>query len=344
MIFNLSTIHVHCNLYSEKSEPRWVMFVVTITTWDFADYHKKKRKKRNIGLWRWIPHRLLKHQLQPTRVLLRTTPTWTINQPQTLTHLGYNQQQSFSGLHQPGQSTSHKPWLTWVTTNNSPSQDYTNLDNQSTTNLDSPGLQPTTVLLRTTPAWTINQPQTLTHLGYNQQQSFSGLHQPGQSINHKPWLTWVTTNNSPSQDYTSLDNQSTTNLDSPGLQPTTVLLRTTPAWTINQPQTLTHLGYNQQQSFSGLHQPGQSINHKPWLTWVTTNNSPSQDYTSLDNQSTTNLDSPGLQPTTVLLRTTPAWTINQPQTLTHLGYNQQQSFSGLHQPGQSTHQSCNILY
>ena len=132
----------------------------------------------------------------PTTVLLRTTPTRTITQPQTLIHLVHKQQQSFSGLHQPRRSTNHKHWLTWVTTNNSPSQDYTNPDDQPTTNIDSPGSQPTTVLLRTTPTWTINQPQTLTHLVHNQ--------------------------NSPSQDYTNPDDQPTTNIDSPGSQPTKV--------------------------------------------------------------------------------------------------------------------------
>ena len=66
---------------------------------------------------------------------------------------------------------------------------------------------------------------------------------------------------------------------------------------------------NQQQSSSGLHQPGQSTNYKHWLTWVTTNNSPSQDYTSPDDQPTTNIDSPESQPTTVL-RTAPTWSIN----------------------------------
>ena len=198
-------------------------------------------------------------------------------------------------------------------------QDYTNPDDQPSTNIDSPGSQPTTVLLRTTPNWTTNQPQTLTHLGHNQQQSFSGLHQPGRSTNHKHWLTWVTTNNSPSQDYTNPDDQPTTSIDSPGSQPTTVLLRTTPTRRINEPQILTHLGHNQQQSFSGLHQLGRSTNHKHWLTWVTTNNSPFQDYTNSDDQPTTNIDSPGSQPTRVHLRTTPTRTINQPQTLTHLG-------------------------
>ena len=108
---------------------------------------------------------LLKRQSQPTTVLLRTTPTQTINQLQTLSHLGHNQQQSFSGLHQPRRSTNYKHWVTWVTTNNSPSQDYTNPDDQPTTNIESPGSQPTTVLLRTTPTQTINQLQTLTHLG-----------------------------------------------------------------------------------------------------------------------------------------------------------------------------------
>ena len=240
---------------------------------------------------------------QPTTVL-RTTPTWTINQLQTLTHLGHNQQQS-SGLHQPGRSTNYKHWLTWVTTNNNP-QDYTNLDDQPTT-------------------------QTLTHLGHNQQQSL-GLHKPGRSTNYKHWLTWVTTDNSLLRT-TNLDDQPTTNTDSPGSQPTTVL-RTTPTWTINQLQTLTHLGHNHKQSFSGLHKPGRSTNYKHWLTWVTFDNSPSQDYTNLDDQPTTNTDSPGSQPTTVL-RTTPTWTINQLQTLTHLGHNQQQS-SGLYQPGRPT--------
>ena len=231
---------------------------------------------------------------QPTTVL-RTTQTRTINQPQTLTHLGHNQQQS-SGLHKPGWSTNRKHWLTWVTTNNSPSQDYTNTDDQPNTNIDSPGSQPTTVLLRTTPTRTINQPQTFTHLGHNQQQS-SGLHKPGWSTNHKHWLTWVTTNNSPSQDYTNPDDQPNTNIDSPWLT------------TNNSPS---------QDYTNPDDQPNTNID-SPWLT---TNNSPSQDYTNPDDQPTTNIDSPGSQPTTVL-RTTPTWTINQPQTLTHLGNNQQ---------------------
>ena len=169
-------------------------------------------------------------------------PTRTINQPQTLTHLGHNQKQSFSGQHQLGRSANHKHWLTWVITNNSPSQDNTNPDDQPTTNIDSPGSQSTTVLLRATPTRTINQPQTLTHLGHNRQKSFPGQHQPGQSTNLKHWLTWVTINNGPSQGYTHPDDQLTTNIDLPGSQPATVLSRTTQTRTVNQPQTMVQLG------------------------------------------------------------------------------------------------------
>ena len=81
---------------------------------------------------------------------------------ETLTHVSHNQQLS-------------------------PSQDYTNQDDQPTTNIDPPGSQPTTVLLRITPTRTINQPQTVTLLGHNQQPS-------------------------PSQDYTNQDDQPTTNI------------------------------------------------------------------------------------------------------------------------------------
>ena len=139
-------------------------------------------------LWRWLPHRFSKRQSQPTIVLLKTDTT-PYDQPST------------------------KQWLTWVTTISSPSQYYTDPDDQPTINVDSPGSQPTAVLLRTTPTRTNNQLQTLTHRGYKQQQFFSILHQPGPSTNCKHWLTWVTTNNSPSQNYTNLDNQPTTNID-----------------------------------------------------------------------------------------------------------------------------------
>ena len=69
-----------------------------------------------------------KRQSQPTTVPLRTTPTRTINQPQTsvstnhspsqdyanlddqpTTNVSLNQPQSLSGLCQPGRSTNHKP-------------------------------------------------------------------------------------------------------------------------------------------------------------------------------------------------------------------------------------------
>ena len=118
-----------------------------------------------------------------------------------------------------------------TTTNNSPSQDYTSLDDQPTANIDSPGSQPTTVLVRTThPNRTIKQQQTSIHMGHNQQKSFSGLHQPGRSTN----------------------------------------------------QTSTHMSHKQQQPFTGLHQPGRLTNYKHRFTWVTTNSSPSQDYTNPD--------------------------------------------------------------
>ena len=112
-----------------------------------------------------------KRQSQPTTVL-GTTPTRMINQPQTsvttnnsprdcfnpddqpTTNLGHNQQQSFSGLHQHRRLTNHKrqSQLTTVllrttrtrminqpqtsfTTNSSPSRNYTNPDDQPTTNV-----------------------------------------------------------------------------------------------------------------------------------------------------------------------------------------------------------------
>ena len=254
-----------------------------------------------------------------------------------MTHLGHNQQQYLSGLHQSGRSAIYKHWLNWVATNNSPFQDYTNPDDPPATNIDSPWSQPTAAPFRTTPARTNNRIQTLIYLGHNQIQSFSGLHQPGRSANCKHWLTLVTTNNSPSQDCTNPEDQPSINIDSPVSQPTTVLT-TTPTRTISQLQTLTHLSHNQQRS-SRLHQPGRSANYKHWLTCVTTNNSPCQDYTNTDDKLTTNIDSPGSQPTTALLRTTPTRTFSQLQTSIHLGHNQQQSFSKLHQPGRSTNNS-----
>ena len=298
---------------------------------------------------------------QPTTALLRSTPTRMINKLQTLPYLGHNQQQPFLGLHQPGRLANCKHWLTCVTTNNSPSQDYTNPDDQPTTNADSPVSQLTTVLFRTTPTRTISQLQTSILLGHNQQQPFSGLHQHRRSANYKYWLTCVITSNSSSQDYTNTDDQPTTNIDSPWSKPTMVLLRTTSTGMISQLQTSIHLGHNQQQSFSELHQPGQSSYSKHWqtwvktnnipsqdytnaddqsstnikLTWVTTKNSPSQDYTNPDDQRTTKIDSPWSQQTTVLLRTTPTWTVKQLQTLTHLRHNKQQPFSWLHWPGRS---------
>ena len=299
-----------------------------------------------------------------TTSLLRTTPTRTIHQLQTSTHLGHNQKQPLSGLHQPGRFTNYKSLQTLNHLGHNQQQSFSGLHqpleliNQPITNTDSPGSQPTTALLRTTPTPTINQLQILTLLCHNQQQSFSGLHQHGQSANYKHRFTWVTTINSPSQNYANPDNQRTPNTDkpgsklttsplrttptrtishlqtlnSPGSQPRTVLRRTTPTRTISDLQTLTHLGHKKQQSFSGLNQPGRSNNYRHWLTCDITNNNPSPDHTDPDDQPTTNTDSPVSHSTTVLLRTTLIQTISQLQTSTHLGYNQQQSFSGHTKP------------
>ena len=142
---------------------------------------------------------------------------------QPTTNVRHNQQQSFSGLHQPGRSTNHKrqtqpttvllrttPTLminqpqTSATTNNSPSQDYTNPDDQPTTNVS-----------------------------HNQQQSFSVLHQPRQSTNHKRQT-----------------------------QPTTVLLRTTPTLTINQPQTSATANNSPSKDFTNPDdQPTKNVSH-----------------------------------------------------------------------------------
>ena len=58
--------------------------------------------------------------------------------------------------------TSTQVVKTSLMTNNSPSQDYTNPEDQPTTKIDSPGSQPTTVLLKITLTRTINQLQTQT--------------------------------------------------------------------------------------------------------------------------------------------------------------------------------------
>ena len=121
---------------------------------------------------------------------------------------------------------------------NSPYQDYKNPDNLSTTNVDSPESQPTTVLLTTTQTRTIYVPQTLTHLGLNQQQSFSG---PTQNPDDQRTTNMDSPGSQPttvpSHDYTNPDDLCTANIDPPGSQPTTVPLRTTKTRTIYVPQT-----------------------------------------------------------------------------------------------------------
>ena len=76
---------------------------------------------------------VVERQSQPTTVLLRTTQARP-NDSEDHFHTGcpnvsHNQQQSFSGLHKPDpmtlKITSTQVVQTSVTTNNSPSQDYT---------------------------------------------------------------------------------------------------------------------------------------------------------------------------------------------------------------------------
>ena len=127
-------------------------------------------------LWRWPPHGLSKRQPQTVTVLLRITQTRPNDSEDNL-HTGcrnvsHNQQQSFSGLHKPDtmtlKMTSTQVVQTSVTTNNIPSQDYTNptqwLWRWLPHRLSKHQSQPTTVLLRSTPTRTINQLQTLTAL------------------------------------------------------------------------------------------------------------------------------------------------------------------------------------
>ena len=164
--------------------------------------------------------------------------------------MSHNQQQPFSGLHQPGRPINYKQLTlkmtstlvveTSVTINNSPSQDYTNPDDQPTTNIDSDDDFHT----------------DCSDVSHNQQQSFSVLHKPGRPINYKQLTlkmtstlvveTSVTTNNSPSQDYTNPDDQPTTNIDSDDDFHT----------------GCRNVSHNQQQPFSGVHKPVRSTNYK----------------------------------------------------------------------------------
>ena len=123
---------------------------------------------------------ILKWQLQPTTVLLRTTPTRPNDSEDVFPRwLSKWQSQPTTVLlrttpTRPNDSEDVFPhWLSkWKS-------------------------QPTTVLLRTTPARP-NDSEDVFHTGCrngsrNQQQSFSGLHQPGWSTKYKYWLTWIRT-------------------------------------------------------------------------------------------------------------------------------------------------------
>ena len=176
----------------------------------------------------------------------------------------------------------HTGCRTSVTTNNSPSQDYTSptqwLWRSLPHRLSKRQSQPTTVLLRTTQA----DPMTL------------------KITSTQVVQTSVTTNNSPSQDYTSPTNDSEDHFHT----------------------GCPNVSHNQQQSFSVIHKPDpmtlKMTSTQVVETSVTTNNSPSQDYTNptqwLWRWLPHRLSKRQSQPTIVLLRTTSTWTINQLQT------------------------------
>ena len=249
-------------------------------------------------LWRWLPHRLSKHQSQPTTVLTRTTQTRP-NDSEDDFHTGcpnvrHSQQQSFSGLHKPDpmtlKMTSTQVVQTSVTTNNSPNQDYTNPDDQPTTNIDSINTNCMTDLILTLKMTSTRVVETS-----------------------------ATTNNSPNQDYTNptqwLWRWLPHGLSKRQSQPTTVL-RITQTRT-NDSEDDHHTGcrnvsHNQQQSLPGLHKPDpmtlKMTSTQVVQTSVTTNNIPSQDYTNptkwLWRWLPHRLSKRQSQPTTVLTRIT----------------------------------------
>ena len=114
-----------------------------------------------------------------------------------------------------------------MTTNNSSSQDYTNLDDQPTTNVSHN--QNSSSQDYTNPD---NQPTT--NVSHNQQQFVSGLRQPWRSTNHKRQSQPTTGLHQPWRS-TNHRRQS---------QPTAVLLRTTPTQTIKQLRTTYTLAFS----------------------------------------------------------------------------------------------------
>ena len=192
-------------------------------------------------------------------------------------NVSHNQQQPFSGLHKPDPMTlkmaSTEVVETSVTTNNSPSQDYTN---------PTQWLKMASTEVVETSVTTNNSPS----------QDYTNPTQWLKMASTEVVQTSVTTNNSPSQDYTNPTQWPwrwlPQRLSKRQSQPTIVLLRTTQTRP-NDPEDGFHRGcrnvsHNKQQSFSGLHKPDpmtlKMASTEVVETLVTTNNSPSQDYTN----------------------------------------------------------------
>ena len=99
---------------------------------------------------------------------------------------------------------------------------------------------------------------------------------------------WVTTNSSPSQDHTVLDDQPSTNT-TPYVQYTlnvwaiNIILKMTSTWITFKRWDRNNVNSPSQNYTNPDDQPT-----KHWLNWVTTNNSHSQDYTNPDDQPTIN--------------------------------------------------------
>ena len=167
---------------------------------------------------------------KPTTVLVRTALTRTINQPQTR-HCAVNTN-CMTMITLILKMTPTQVVETSVTTNNSPYQDYTNPDDQLTTN---------TTLCSKFQLYGHNtiDSEDDSHIGcrnvsHNQQQSLSGLHQPDDQ------LTTNTTLCSKFQLYghNTIDSEDDSHIG------------------------CRNVSHNQQQSLSGLYQPGQSTNRK----------------------------------------------------------------------------------
>ena len=131
---------------------RYCIYVNFVVIWSSRLIYRWSPEKDCCWLWLTFQQPVLKPSSSAVTDISTTCVEVIFTPDKTFTlvvkTLGHNQQQSFSGLHQRGWSTNHKHWFIWVTTNNNTSQDYTNLDDQPATNIDSPGFRPFTVHIR----------------------------------------------------------------------------------------------------------------------------------------------------------------------------------------------------